>query len=195
MTSVLVLSEYNRTMRQPWKNNRNLSRGNILAKVLLAILLILIAGLAIYGTYNWQHNKVNTLDKQVTSLNTQLNLLKNQIQQPGYTYTSQKGVKIIIYTPLKNSIVASPIAVVGEVPGNWSFEASFPVQLKDSSGNVIVQTPAQVLGSWQTDQLVPFSVKLIYSGEQSGSGTIVLQKDNPSGLASNSDSVIIPIKY
>jgi hypothetical protein len=166
-----------------------------IGKILTSVIILVVVGLALYGVYSWQHQKVDNLNQQVSSLSSQLTSIKTQNQQPSYTYTSAKGVKIKIYTPASGATVVNPIAVVGEVPGNWSFEASFPVVLKDSTGNVIVQTPAQLLGDWETTQLVPFSVKLVFSGSESGSGTIVLQKDNPSGLSSNDDSISIPIKF
>lgn len=186
------------------------------AGYLLTILIMIGIGLAaVAATYIWQHNKVTSLNNQIASQNSQIASLNNQIsslngqvtktcqgpQAAGgancsqYTYTSPKGVSILVFEPAKNSTLSSPVAVIGEVPGNWSSEAQFPVQLKDSNGNVIAKATANVLGNWQTSRLVPFSAQLTYSTSPSGSGTILLQKDNPSGLSQNADSVSIPIKF
>lgn len=184
-------------------------QGSTTLRLLLTVLMvILVAVLAGYGSYAWQQNKVNNLSSQVSDLSSQLKAIKQKQSQPSsagnndqsastqtHIYTSQKGVKVIVYAPVSDAKVASPVAVIGEIPGNWSFEASFPVQLKDHKDSVIAQTPAQVLGDWMTSDLVPFSVKLTYSSAQSGSGTLILQKDNPSGLAQNADSVTIPIQF
>ncbi len=171
------------------------SDSSVLVEVFKIIFVAIALVLVFYFTYNWQHHKINLLNQQIVSLNSQITSSKNHSLQPNYSYTSLKGVSIKLYTPLSGSKVSNPIAVVGEVPGNWSFEATFPVQLIDSSGKIISQQPAQLLGDWETDQLVPFSVKIVYSTPETGTGKLVLQKDNPSGLENNSDSITIPITF
>ena len=192
-------------------------RGFSLPEVLYIILLVIaIAAVASFATYTWQHNQVNSLSMKVNTLNAKISSLNNQVStltaqlnkacQPdqqtntnpacaNYTYKSPKGVSVLVFTPAKGAAVASPVAVVGEVPGNWSFEAEFSVQLKNSKGDIVAQAPAHLLGDWQTTNLVPFSVQLTFAGSQSGSGTLVLQKDNPSGLPQNEDSVSIPVRF
>jgi hypothetical protein len=101
----------------------------------------------------------------------------------------------LLFSPPTDATISSPVAVLGKIPGSWSFEAQFPIQLKDGSGKVVAQTTAQVLGDWMTNQLVPFSAQLTYQTTPSGNGTLVLQKDNPSGLSANADSISIPIKF
>jgi outer membrane murein-binding lipoprotein Lpp len=196
---------------------KNSSGGfSIVITSIIVLLVLIAAAAAAFGTYTWQHNKVNTLTGKVSSLNTKVSSLNNQLsalsgqvnkscpqaQQSttnptcaGYNYVSAKGVSVLVFTPSKNETITSPVAIVGEVPGNWSFEAQFPVQLKDGKGNLITQAPAHLLANWETTQLVPFSVQLTYTTATSGSGAIVLQEDNPSGLPRNSDSVSIPISF
>jgi len=185
----------------------------VLGIVLILAALVIGAGGA-YWVYTWQHNKVrdltgrtDSLSSQVTSLNKQVAGLTDQLnkacqstQSPGsncavYTYTSPKGVTIRIFSPAKNATVASPIAIIGEVPGNWSSEAQFPVRLVGSGGAVVTSTTAHVLGNWQTSELVPFSAQLTFTAALPGTGQVVLAKDNPSGLPINDDSVTIPIKF
>jgi hypothetical protein len=111
-------------------------------------------------------------------------------------YKSLKGVTIIVTEPLANTIVKSPLTIRGEVQGNWSFEASFPVAITDNSGNVLVQTPAQLKGDWMTDQMVPFEVILQFQVPQGVStGQLIFKKDNPSGLPANEDSLTIPVRF
>lgn len=186
----LVLRDYNRSMGKKLDNI-----GSISAVLTTLVLVVAASGVVFYGTYSWQQREVTSLNKQIMSKNLQIATLKTQNVQNSTTVTSEKGIKIKLYTPTSGSLVASPTAVLGEIPGNWSFEASFPVKLLDSNGTVIVQTPAQLIGDWTTDKYVPFSVKLIYSAQASGSGTLVLQKDNPSGLPANDDSVTIPVRF
>ena len=166
----------------------------LLAGIILAAVLIAGAG---YAAYIVQQQKINDLNKQITSLRSQLGD-NNQPAfpvKPNYTVTSKKGVHITVYYPTANAKVASPVAVIGEIPGNWSFEASFPVKLLDSTGATIASGKGNVLGNWMTSTLVPFSAQLTYTGSPSGAGTLVLQKDNPSGLAANDDSAEITVHF
>lgn len=182
---------------------------NTVVVVVLVIIFTLIGAAAAYFA---RQPHINNLNNKVSSLNTRVSQLQgnqssNQpAQQPssgsngnssgnGNSYTSPKGVKVIIYEPANGATVSSPVGVIGRVPGNWSSEASFPVVLKDSTGKAVASGNATVLGNWQTTQLVPFSAKLTYSTSPTGSGTLVLEKDNPSGQTQNDDSVSIPVKF
>lgn len=173
--------------------------GKALKVVVIIVLALLLLGGVFYGTYQWQHSSVTNLEQKVSQLNGQLDDAKKggsgDQAQNDITYTSEKGVKIKVYTPSTNANVKSPLIILGEVPGNWSFEASFPVILKNSTGTVVAQASAALLGDWMTTELVPFSLKLEYASTETGEGTLVLQKDNASGLAANDDSVTIPIKF
>ena len=173
-------------------------------KILLAI--IVVAAVA-YVPYMVEHNKNSDLQKQVNSLKSDLGQAKQQdisattptttptTSSVGTSYMSKNGVRVVVFSPKSNATVSSPVAVVGEVPGNWSSEAQFPITLKDSAGNEVASGTAQLLGDWMTTSLVPFSAKLTYTAIPSGKGTLVLQKDNPSGIASKDDSVSIPIHF
>ena len=48
--------------------------------------------------------------------------------------------------------VASPLTITGKARGGWYFEASFPVQIKNASGTVIAEGPAQAQGEWMTQE-------------------------------------------
>lgn len=112
------------------------------------------------------------------------------------TYVSDKGVVIKINNWSDNKKIASPLTITGEVPGSWSFEASFPVVLVDWDGLIIAEKPATLQGDWMTDEYVPFSVTVEFTNASSNkNGAIILRKDNPSGLPENDDAVEIPITY
>jgi outer membrane murein-binding lipoprotein Lpp len=187
-----------------YTSEMRIRRGPTILKFILGLIIVIAAGALTYGTYQSQRSEVNRLNKQVTQLNQQVTQLNKSLaaaknkapSPPADTYTSPKGVTIKVYTPASNAQMVSPVIVLGEVPGSWSFEAVFPVKLLGSDGTLIARGTAQLLGSWTTDQLVPFSVKIVYNTNAvaRGDGTLVLQKDNPSGLAANDDSVSIPIK-
>ncbi|MFA6523204.1 MAG: Gmad2 immunoglobulin-like domain-containing protein [Candidatus Peribacteraceae bacterium] len=102
---------------------------------------------------------------------------------------------VIVDMPQAGDKVTSPFTVSGKARGTWFFEASFPVKLLDGNGNEIVSAPAQASGDWMTTDFVPFSVTLTFTPPSTPTGTLVLQKDNPSGLPENDASVEMPVQF
>lgn len=100
-----------------------------------------------------------------------------------------------VAAPLPGSKVSSPLTVSGRARGNWYFEASFPVKLLDGNGNQIAIAPAQAQGDWMTTDYVPFSVTLTFTTPSTPTGTLILQKDNPSGESQFDDFVAIPVTF
>lgn len=97
--------------------------------------------------------------------------------------------------PRPNATIASPLTVRGAARGNWYFEASFPVELVDAEGNRLAQVPAQAQGEWMTTEFVPFTATLTFTAPTSSTGTLLLHKDNPSGLPENEDVLRIPVRF
>lgn len=104
---------------------------------------------------------------------------------------------ILVGQPAKNSTIgATSTNITGSARGPWYFEASFPVQIKDASGKIIAQGPAQAQSDWMTSDFVIFKITLTYPAQVSGSkGTVVLMNDNPSGLPENQKEVDIPVTF
>jgi len=102
---------------------------------------------------------------------------------------------IKIDSPRPNAVVTSPLKISGQARGTWYFEASFPVKLLDGDGNVLAQTPAQAQSDWMTENFVPYKATLEFSAPATDTGTLVLEKDNPSDLPQNADSLIVPVKF
>lgn len=100
---------------------------------------------------------------------------------------------IRITSPQPNATLGHSFEVTGEARGNWYFEASFPVSVEDASGTIIFSTPAQAQGEWMTTNFVPFTTQVTIPPTVSGPLTLVLAKDNPSGLPEHDASVRIPI--
>lgn len=189
-------------MRDAMSNQSQHIEGNEHGKASVALLILLIVvllGGLCYGIYQWQHDKVSSLERRVTQLSGQLTDAQKQGQKTATNttqqYTSPKGIKVTIYTPVKGEKISSPLVVLGEVPGNWSFEGNFPVIIKNSEGTTIAQSPAQLLSDWMTASSVPFSVKLTFDSPVTGDGVLELKKDNPSDLAENNDNISIPISF
>lgn len=100
--------------------------------------------------------------------------------------------------PQPDQVVLSPLTVTGEAPGNWFFEASLPVKLLDASGQQLAVAPAQAQGDWMTTNYVPFQATLTFATSTVASstiGTLIIAKDNPSGLPENDQQMAIPIRF
>ncbi|MFA5413413.1 MAG: Gmad2 immunoglobulin-like domain-containing protein [Patescibacteria group bacterium] len=107
----------------------------------------------------------------------------------------EKTDLIRIDAPRPNAIITSPLEITGEARGTWYFEASFPVKLFDANGVQLAAIPAQAQGEWMTENFVPFKATLEFAAPTTATGTLVLEKDNPSGLPEHADSLIVPIKF
>ena len=111
------------------------------------------------------------------------------VHQPVFSDT------IKITSPIPNADIQSPLKVTGEARGSWYFEASFPVRLLDANGKQIAHTPAHAKGDWMTTEFMPFEAELIFIKPSTQNGTLLLEKDNPSGLSKNADEVRIPVRF
>jgi hypothetical protein len=98
-------------------------------------------------------------------------------------------------TPLSDVQIKSPLKVSGSAVGNWYFEASFPVILKDANGNILAVSPAQAQGDWMTTSAVPFVATLTWGTTTATSGVLILKRDNPSGLPENDNEVSFPVLF
>ncbi len=96
-----------------------------------------------------------------------------------------------------NDVVKSPLNIAGEARGYWYFEASFPVKLFDADGNNIPLNPPYIMATsdWMTENFVPFEATLEFAPSGTATGTLVLEKDNPSGLPEHADSLSIPVRF
>ena len=119
----------------------------------------------------------------------------------GKTFTEDIGNElekknlIRIEKPRPNDKVLSPLEIKGEARGYWFFEASFPIKLIDGNGNEIAHGIAQAASDWMTENFVPFQAKIEFQYPETKKGTLILEKDNPSGLPENADELRIPVTF
>lgn len=101
---------------------------------------------------------------------------------------------IVVDVPVKGMTLSSPFVVSGKARGYWFFEASFPIELRDTNGKLIETIIAQAQGDWMTTEFVPFTANLIFTKPLSPMpAVLVFKKDNPSGLPQNDDLIQVPI--
>lgn len=111
-----------------------------------------------------------------------------------YTVLDKSNL-ITVENPRPNQAITSPLVIKGEARGYWFFEASFPVKLLDGKGDIIAIVPAQAKSEWMTENFVPFEAILEFQKPETKEGTLVLEKDNPSGLPEHADELRIPVNF
>lgn len=110
------------------------------------------------------------------------------------TIPNIKNDLIVVDAPTPNTVINSPFVIHGKARGNWFFEASFPIELRDMQGNVLQVMIAQAKDNWMTTEFVPFNTNLIFAKPSAPmQAVLVFKKDNPSGLPENDDSVEVPV--
>jgi len=104
---------------------------------------------------------------------------------------------VLVHTPLPNQAIASPVEIRGKARGTRYFEASFPVRITNSTGDVIARNSATADGNWMQEGFVAFESKLDFSNANNvgKSGTIVFEKANPSGRTENASRFSLPVRF
>lgn len=112
------------------------------------------------------------------------------------------GSPIIVETPRPNSVISSPLSLVGKARGYWFFEATAPVELLDGSGKVIGQGIITSAGDWMTEEYVTFTGTVNFVNSYFDSqlttqknGIVRFKNDNPSGLPEKELALEVPIRF
>ncbi len=118
------------------------------------------------------------------------------------THIAEKADLIRVTLPKPNDRIGSPLTITGEARGTWYFEGSFPVILTNWDGLIIAEGHATAQREWMTEKFVPFVATLSFKKPyQTGDpdfmqrGSLILKKDNPSGLPEHDDALEFPIRY
>ncbi len=113
-------------------------------------------------------------------------------EAPKVTYVNSSAEMITVDLPFPGAVTGKSFSVIGKARGAWFFEASFPVQVLDKNGGVLAQGIAQAQGDWMTSEFVPFKADIRVPDPYIGPATLVLKKDNPSGLPEHDASISFP---
>jgi hypothetical protein len=178
---------------------------NILKALILIIFVILISTL-LYSNKKKPEVEVKTVqsfDECVQAGNPVMESYPRQCRADSKTfvekikedtkYLNASADQIKVKLPPPNAVVGKDFSVVGEARGTWFFEASFPIEVLDMNGKVIAQSPAHAESDWMTSEFVGFKADIKILQNYIGKATLVLKKDNPSGLESNDASISYPI--
>lgn len=111
---------------------------------------------------------------------------------------SENGAGIRISEPDEGDTIdpSTGVTLTGEARGPWFFEGVFPVKIYDAEGNLLAQTQAVAIDDWMTTDWVSFTATIeTFDVGDATSGTLVFEKDNPSGLPENADSFEISVQF
>ena len=109
------------------------------------------------------------------------------------TYINATTDIIVVDLPLPGNVTGKEFSVVGKARGTWFFEASFPVEVLDKDGKTLFSGPAHAESDWMTTNFVPFKIDVKVPQSYIGKATIILKKDNPSGMPEHDASMSYPI--
>lgn len=170
------------------------------------ILLLIIALFIIIGIYSALFNRVPSNDKKVevrdfeSCISTGNSVIESYPRRCIYEGSEfiedignvlDKADFIRLDSPHPNDKVKSPLLIKGEARGQWFFEASFPVEIRNVQGEIVAQGVAQAKKDSLTEDFIPFEALLTF--QSWGEGRLFLHKDNPSGLPENDDFLEVPI--
>lgn len=103
---------------------------------------------------------------------------------------------ITLYYPFPEQKISSPLVIKGKAKGTWFFEGDFPVVLTNWDGLIIAEGHVTAQGEWMTEGFVDFMGELEFTKPDFGDrGSLILQKDNPSGLPENDEAFEITIFF
>jgi hypothetical protein len=186
---------------------------------LIITLVVLIVGGVIGYLYSYDHGRENSIlldntvmvtnfEECVSGDNLVMESYPRQCRYEGKLFTEnignelEKSDLIRISSPRPNQIITNPLEITGEARGYWFFEASFPIVITDWDGRIIAQHYIMTADDWMTVDFVSFSGELSFESPYNVGdpdfmrrGTLILQKDNPSGLPEHEDALEIPIRF
>ncbi len=116
-----------------------------------------------------------------------------EVLPPQITYINASKDLIEVELPFPGAVTGKEFGVIGKARGYWFFEGSFPIELLDKDGKLLATSIAQAEGGWMTEDFVPFKALIKAPIDYIGPATLILRKDNPSGLPENDASISFPI--
>ncbi|MBL7045593.1 MAG: hypothetical protein ISR99_00980 [Parcubacteria group bacterium] len=145
---------------------------------------------------------VSNFEECVSAGNPVMESYPRQCRHEGENFVENIGNElekidlVSLSSPRPNEIIESPLEIVGEARGTWFFEGDFPVVLTDWDGRIIAEGFASADGDWMTEEFVGFIATLEFEYPTVyNRGSLILMKDNPSGLPEYDDALEVPIHF
>lgn len=147
---------------------------------------------------------VTSFDECVAAGSLVMDSYPRQCQDSGRSFTEDIGNVlekldfIRIEYPRPNQVITSPLVIKGEARGSWFSEASFPIFLTRWDGKILAQGIATAKSDWMTTEFVPYEATLTFVADvdiHNKRGSLILRKDNPSGLPEHDNALEIPVFF
>jgi len=180
-------------------------------KILIIILILIVVGLVYYFSFQTEEHLDLSVESFKECMDAGYPVMESyprQCRASDRNFTEDIGNElekidlIRVDNPRPNSIIQRTLEITGQARGYWFFEADFPVILTDWDGRIIAETIATAQSDWMVEDFVPFIASLEFEKPYSdGSpdfmkrGTIIFQKDNPSGLSEHDDALEFTIFF
>lgn len=167
--------------------------------ILIAILLILVKQAK--TPFVNKNIQITNFEECVAAGNPIMESYPQQCRANNQTFVQNIGNELAktdlirIDNPRPNQRITSPLKITGQAIGYWFFEGDFPARLYDANKKEIAAVPVRAIGEWMTEDFVKFAAELIFTKPNTATGTLILTKDNPSGLPANDDQLRIPVKF
>lgn len=178
----------------------------MLKSTYLTTAILILTGFSVWWYFGKKEvlapSPITTFEECVAGGNPIAESYPRQCRFGSQTFTENIGNElditnlIRVSTPRPNQVISSPLTIEGEARGFWFFEGSFPIVLTDWDGLIIAEGIATAKGEWMTEGFVPFTATLEFKNPKyKNNGTLILRRDNPSGLSENDKALEIPIIY
>lgn len=146
---------------------------------------------------------IDSFEKCVEVGNPVMESYPRKCRANGITFTEEIGNELELQNliridhPRPGEAIESPLVIKGEARGAWFFEGSFPVILTNWDGLIIAESYASSEGEWMTEDFVRFRAELEFDATDQlyKRGSLILKKDNPSGLPEYDNALEIPIIF
>ena len=157
--------------------------------VRIFLLILIIIGIVLLFTQKiWVPKLVNKI-----LLSEGAGVLEQSMPTDQITYINASANLIVVELPFPGAVTGKEFSVIGKARGFWFFEASFPMELLDKDGKIIATGYSQAEGEWMTEDFVSFRGEIKVPESYIGPATLVLKKDNASGLPEHDASISFPI--
>jgi hypothetical protein len=170
--------------------------------LLLAVLILLNVGVLSFASIAFKAPPVTSFEECAAAGNEVMESYPPQCRsKDGKSFTQNIGnememrEKIMIDTPRPNAVISSPLKITGKARGTWFFEAQFSAKLLDGNNKELGMGIMKANSEWMTENFVPFSGEIKFKTPQTGKGTLILEKSNPSGLEENAEHLSLPVKF
>ncbi len=97
--------------------------------------------------------------------------------------------------PKPSSVLTGVLMIKGYVPKSWTFEGQFQVQVLSSGREILLSRSIPVPAPTSSEDELLLFTQSYGLPVSSGSGFLVFQNDNPSGLAENMKSYELPVEF